>query len=362
MKLTLSGDQPFVMRLVNGDNVEDDSKCAIYVGKKSSIGFDVKDGKKVFQPLLSSTVDPKTKKRTTLDIPWQVLPSTSLIFLDDIRRVSVDTCHGITRMVENDLQKFGNLLIEIRGKTIYTILYRFESNLTERGVKEPRFRFNINTSKNGPTSCNSVSLSGKEALLAIAHRDEFGSDSGIQSNLFDGVFKENEYLVGHTANLEILKLCHTSLFKHEEILKDKTKRYLMSKYDAAELWRQSLNNMNNILRGSKNGFPQKLIDEYNFWAETYYHLSMAFFGEVTPYKGKILLVPKLVESGCIRSPWDHLTEAMEHSNHRAHQFYHQKTMRGEVNYITLIPCSKIWFCRFFDVISTASNKSLLKSV
>ena len=328
VKLTLSGDQPFVMRLVNGDNVEDDSKCAIYVGKKSSIGFDVKDGKKVFQPFLSTTVDPKTKKRTTLNIPWQVLPSTSLVYLDDIRRVCVDTCHGITRMVENDLQKFCNLLIETRGKTIYTVLNLFESNLTERGVKEPRFRFNINTSKNGPTSCNSVSLSGKEALLAIAHRDEFGSDSGIQSNLFDNVFKENEYLVGHPANLETLKLCHKTLFKHEVLLEDKTKRYLMSKYDAAELWRQSLNNMNIILRGSKNGFPQKLIDEYNFWAETYYHISMAFFGEVTPYKVKILLVPKLVESGCIRSPWDHLTEAMEHSNHRAHQFYHQKTMRG----------------------------------
>ena len=106
VNLTLSGDQPFVMRLVNGDNVEDNSKCAIYVGKKSSICFSVKDGKKVFQPFLSSTVDPNTKKRTTLDIPWQLLPSTSLIYLDDIRRVCVDTCHGITRMVENDLQKF----------------------------------------------------------------------------------------------------------------------------------------------------------------------------------------------------------------------------------------------------------------
>ena len=70
VKLTLSGNQPFLMRLVNGDNVEDDSKCAIYVGKKLSIGFDVKDGKKVFQPFLSTTVDPKTKKRTTLDTPW----------------------------------------------------------------------------------------------------------------------------------------------------------------------------------------------------------------------------------------------------------------------------------------------------
>ena len=94
-----------------------------------------------------------------------------------------------------------------------------------------------------------MSLSGREALLAIAHQNEFGSESEIQSNLFDKVFKENEYLVGNPANLENPKLCHKTLFKHEELLEDKTKRYLMSKYDAAELWRQSLNNMNIILRG-----------------------------------------------------------------------------------------------------------------
>ena len=248
--------------------------------KKSSIGFDVKDGKTVFQPFCRRQLIPKRRNgqrwiypgRYYRQLPWFILTTSE----------EVDTCHGITRMVENDLQKFCNLLIETRGKTIYTVLNIFESNLTERGVKEPGFRFNIKTSKNGPTSCNSVSLSGKETLLAIAHRDEFGSDSGIQSNFFDNVFKENEYLVGHPANLEILKLCHKTLFKHEVLLEDKTKWYLMSKYDAAELWRQSLNNMNIILRGSKNGLPQKLIDEYNFWAETNYLISMAFFGEVTP--------------------------------------------------------------------------------
>ena len=141
VNLTLSGNQPFVMRLVNGDNVEDNSKCAIYVGKKSSICFSVKDGKKVGQPFLSSTVDPNTKKRTTLDIPWQLLPSTSLIYLDDIRRVCVDTCYGITRMVENDLQQICNQLIETRGKTIYTVLSLFESNLTERCVNISQIQY-----------------------------------------------------------------------------------------------------------------------------------------------------------------------------------------------------------------------------
>ena len=105
--------------------------------------------------------------------------------------------------------------------------------------------------------------------------------------------------------------------------------------------------MNIILRGSKNGFPQKLIDEYNFWAETYCHISMAFFGEVTPYKMKLLLIPKLVETGCIRSPWDHLTEAMEHSNHRAHQFYLQKTMRGGGKIIHVDPMLQDLVLSFF---------------
>ena len=105
--------------------------------------------------------------------------------------------------------------------------------------------------------------------------------------------------------------------------------------------------MNIILRGSKNGFPQKLIDAYNFWAETYYHISMAFFGEVTPYKVKLLLIPKLVEAGCIRSPLDHLTEAMEHSNHRAHQFYHQKTLRGGGKIIHVDPILQDLVLSFF---------------
>ena len=142
----------------------------------------------------------------------------------------------------------------------------------------------------------------------------------------------------------------------------KTNRYLMSKYDAAELWRQSLNNVNIILRGSKNGFPQKRIDEYSFWADTYYRLYMAFSGEVTLYKVKLLLNPKLVEAGCIRSPWDHRTEAMEHSNHRAHQLYHQKTCEVEVNCFMWIIYFKTSFYRFFDVMYKASNKLLLTSV
>ena len=153
--------------------------------------------------------------------------------------------------------------------------------------------------------------------------------------------------MGHPAHLEFLKTYHKKLFKHEELLKDKTSRYLMSKYDAAELWRQSLNNMNTILRGSKNRFPQKLIDEYSFWADTYYHLSMAFFGEVTPFQVKLLLIPKLVDAGCIRSPWDHLTEAMEHSNLRAHQIFHQKTMRGGGNLFHVDPMLQDLVLLFF---------------
>ena len=84
VKLTLSGDQPFVMRLVNGDNVEDDSKCAIYVGKKSSIGFDVKDGKKVFQPFCQRQLIPKRRNgqrwiypgRYYRQLPWFILTTS----------------------------------------------------------------------------------------------------------------------------------------------------------------------------------------------------------------------------------------------------------------------------------------------
>ena len=46
------------------------------------------------------------------------------------------------------------------------------------------------------------------------------------------------------------------------------------------------------------------------------------------YKLKMMLVPAIMQAGFVRSPWHHMCEAMEKSNHHAHKDFQTKTMRG----------------------------------
>jgi hypothetical protein len=41
-----------------------------------------------------------------------------------------------------------------------------------------------------------------------------------------------------------------------------------------------------------------------------------------------MMIPQLLKAGYIRSPWDHMTESMEKSNHHAHKDFQTRTMRG----------------------------------
>ena len=58
---------------------------------------------------------------------------------------------------------------------------------------------------------------------------------------------------------------------------------------------------------------------------------MLLFGKdkgLTPYKLKMLLYPQLIESGHIITPWNHMCEGLEKSNHNANKAFQSKTMRG----------------------------------
>ncbi len=61
--------------------------------------------------------------------------------------------------------------------------------MTEREVKLPFFRSNTQRNK-----CQSISLSGREALTAIADNNELTATQRVQSELFDGVFSEESLL------------------------------------------------------------------------------------------------------------------------------------------------------------------------
>ena len=70
VNLTLCGDQPFVMRLVYGDNVEDDCKCALYVGKSHQLVSLSKTERKLSNHFCNQQLI--LTRRTTSDIPWQL--------------------------------------------------------------------------------------------------------------------------------------------------------------------------------------------------------------------------------------------------------------------------------------------------
>ena len=102
----------------------------------------------------------------------------------------------------------------------------------------------------------------------------------------------------------------------------------MSISDAAELLRESLNMCTILLRSSRTGLD---ITSFTKWSETYYQVSMLLFGKdkgLTPYKLKMLLYPQLIESGHIITPWNHMCEGLEKSNHNANKAFQSKTMRG----------------------------------
>lgn len=72
------------------------------------------------------------------------------------------------------------------------------------------------------------------------------------------------------------------------------------------------------------------VGELKKWVEVYYQCNFLLFNEVkamTPYKAKLMVLINILESGNIRSLYDHLTEATENSNHGSHANYQSHTMK-----------------------------------
>lgn len=316
VKITYSGDQPFLLKLIMGvpkdDYNEFPSKLPMYLSDNSN--------------LTSSTVHEITKKRTDISMPFRTnIPKTSLTYFEDVRSICPDATHAIIRCVEGDLKKWADKIIGYKKSETLQMeaLFRLERNLTEREVKLPCFKFTIVNKK-----CCAISLSGRESSTAIAETDEIEKSGKVTSDLFSGVWTDAELLAGDNQKnccVKVLRELHPNLFKHvhPSAKGDDTKRY-MSMLDAAELWRRSLNAMSLLLRQSEETFKSDL---YKHWAETYFQISLAIFSldiAITPYKLKLLLIPQLVESGYIESPWNHMTESLEKSNHDAQKDYHMR--------------------------------------
>lgn len=281
---------------------------------------------------LPTTVDPESGYRSKVQVPFRTdLPVTSLVSYDDIRCVCPDVTHMTTRCVENDLKKIAQKLVDDKHPNEKESLSRLEENLTKRDVKKPHFQFDT-TTKSGQKvkTVGAVSLCGSGALTAIADKEELSDMIPDMTNLFDGVWRAEEVLMGSNDNensVKVLKQMYPSLFSKPNPAMNENCGYI-STSDAAELMRKSLNMCTILLRSSQNGLD---IASFTKWAETYYQVSILLFGKdkgLTPYKLKMLLYPQLIESGHIKTPWNHMCEGLEKSNHNANKAFQCKTMRG----------------------------------
>ena len=318
--LTYSGDQPFLNRLLIGTSVdhmeseENPSKLQMYLGNDDSV-----------KP---ETVHEKSGHRGDVRLPFRTtIPHESLTFLPDIRCVCPDGTHAITRCVEGDIRKFMELKIlqsEDDSATVDFIRENFQRNLTERGWKEPGFEFDIDKRNK---KCAPISLSGREAITGIADMYEL-AEAGVQHELFEGVFSENKTVGAlsgtKSASMNVLKNLHPNSFENIE------SPCQMKLLVAAELWRKSLNQLTVLMRTRKK-FEEQDFSDYKYWSEIHYHISIVLFDVklgLTPYRLKLCLIPQLLEGGYIESPFNHLCEGPEKSNHHVHRDFQQKTMRG----------------------------------
>ena len=67
----------------------------------------------------------------------------------------------------------------------------------------------------------------------------------------------------------------------------------------------------------------------------------------------MMLVPEIMQAGFVRSPWHHMCEAMEKSNHHAHKDFQTKTMRGGGKLYNPDPLfyESFSYCHYLDIVS-----------
>ena len=126
----------------------------------------------------------------------------------------------------------------------------------------------------------------------------------------------------------VLKNMHLRISKSDKVTTN----------DCATLLQHSLNKCTMYLRLSKNGLN---TEQVKFWPESYYQSLLLFPGKngLTPYKLKMLLIPQIMDTWFVQSPWHHMCEAMEKSNHHAHKDFQTKTK------------SFFSHCHYLDIVS-----------
>ena len=158
----------------------------------------------------------------------------------------------------------------------------------------------------------------------------------------DNTNKENERAVSNA--FSVLKSMHPHISKSDKFTTN----------DCANLVNHILIKCTIILPASESGLN---TEQFKFWSESYYQSSLLLFSgkdRLTPYKLKMLLIPQIMVAWFVRSPWHHMCEAMETSNHHAHRDFQTKTMRGGgklYNPDPLFYKGFFSYCHYLDIVS-----------
>ena len=318
--MTYSGDQPFLLKLFlnTSNDYTSSSMLPLYIDETTDHP----------KPL---TVDSKSKKRLDVKIPLrEKIPYESLAYASSVACICPDISHFLVRCCEGDLKKIVDRIMMIENdKVADEKVAQLERNITEREVKKLKFKIEKSTKKK---ECQEFKFSGRDAILLVADVSEFRFCEKQPNSLFHNVFSEKEVLDGCDDEekfswVTVLKGLHGKLFNKE--VPNNSSRFI-SLEDALELWRQSLNQISNITRDCSTSMNEAELQKYIFWAETYYQISLALFADkaITPYKLKAALIPQLLEKGFIQTPYNHLTEGLENSNHHSNKNFFARTMRG----------------------------------
>lgn len=354
VKITLSGDTPWLLRLLNGNSSEKKdslSHMSLYIsdppphlieaaekklreiGKYSadmSLNVILEQHKEAVDKwriaieeiggVLPMTVDVETGKRTELSNTLFVggqLPEESLVFVESTLHVVPDVTHMTTRIVEHLLKLFAQELLGMDNKKQ---LYQLEDNITARDVKSPAFTFEKKIGK----AIGPVSLSGSDALVIIADHNDLHRHacSPNLTSIFEGVILPDEPVMYSRADRRaaILLELHPNLV----LVKNSDNWLSISRLWLAERTFKSLNECIQMYRRRSIDI-QIAKNTY----ESFFQSVLLLFGwkGITPYMAKMDVLRRLVEEGHIESAWDHMTEATEKSHHDHSKRYHGNTMR-----------------------------------
>ncbi len=308
VKLTLSGDAPFLNRLVTGFQLDNKlSKATIWVPATILTKQTGDDGYRTSINLAEHLAKP--------------LPETTLIYLENKGHVIPDPAHSAPRTVEKDIKSLCEYLLT--WKRIEHVK-KLESNINKRHVKYPHFHISF---KKGTTAFNAksiddISLSGEDAKVILAAKEHLtGTDEPC--DLLDGVLFDNINAphVNETS-IRVVKELLTKLDGVEPNWGEKP-----SERFVGDLLFRAHRNFQTFCRDPAKNKTNS--DELAIYVDLYYHATILLFqvDAFTPYKMKQHVMLEILKFGTIQSISNHMSEGTENSNHECKANYGSHTMR-----------------------------------